>query len=231
MSHISLFTGIGGFDLGLAKAGIQTRAMVEWSKECCMTLRANWTHKELAKRECYPDWIKPGKREPVILERDITTLKTSEILKAAELEIGECSVITAGFPCQGFSMAGRRMIDDPRNVLYKEWVRIINEAKPKFIIGENVPGLVSMGKGEIIKQICQDLASCGYNITWDILNAADYGVPQNRRRVFIIGQRIDLLKIGENGRPSLHLGVGKGEIRHPKLFYERLKRWKKGVRE
>jgi len=298
LTHISLFTGCGGLDLGFAKAGIQTRVMVEWDKSCCQTLRANFHWEELKKRgeghyETEDGKIhkgpiytgnktKDGKKlkyvqdklkwknkkeflqeakdyekelqrrkkskkkrdddyqfamqsppatwyqypEPVIIEKDIKEVTTEEILKAGNLKIGECSIVSGGFPCQGFSLAGKRVIDDPRNALYKEFVRIVDEAKPVFIFGENVPGIVSMGKGEVMKQICEDFANCGYEITWDILNAADFGVPQHRKRVFLIGKRIDLMRFDEKGKPSLHIGAVSGEIKHPKLFYERLKRWK-----
>lgn len=269
LTHISLFTGVGGFDLGFAKAGIQTRAMIEWDKNCCKTLRANWHWEELKKRKnsdgtlkwktkeeflnehrIWKDKVKgyrkingsdaviPFKlemeapvaswydeREPVIIQKDITKTTTKEILEAAELKVGECSIISGGFPCQGFSTAGRRVRDDPRNFLYREFVRIVDEAKPAMMIGENVPGIVSMGKGEVMKQICEDFANAGYDVTWDILNAADYGVPQNRKRVFLIGFRCDLLKM-EGEMPSFHIGVP-GTIKHPALFKERLKRWKR----
>ena len=259
LTHISLFTGIGGFDIGFAKAGIKTRVMVEWDKSCCETLRCNFFWEELKKRtdgkgkflwkdkkdflkkvrksrkskkEFYktsqyeaPEWY--HEPEPVIIQKDIRETTTEEILKAGKLEIGECSIISGGFPCQGFSLAGERVRDDPRNFLYKEFVRVVNEAKPAIIIGENVPGIVSMGKGEVIQQICEDFANCGYDVTWDILNAADYGVPQHRLRVFLIGKRIDLMRFDGKNRSSLHIGAMPGKIRHPYLFYERIKRWKR----
>ena len=262
LTHVSLFTGIGGFDIGFAQAGIKTRAMVECNKDCCKTLRHNflWEHLKERRHGHYENkdgtpirekgaiigkvkWVEDdliwkNKKEmrkdigwyhtpePVILERDITTLTTEEILKAARLEVGECSVISGGFPCQGFSLAGKRVRDDPRNSLYKEFVRVVDEMKPARIIGENVPGIVSMGKGEVMKQICEDFANCGYDIAWKILNAADFGVPQRRLRVFLIGHRIDMMKFDEAGKPSYHIAACPGEITHPYLFKERLKRWK-----
>lgn len=261
LTHVSLFTGIGGFDIGFAQAGIKTRAMVEYNKDCCETLRHNflweylkerreghyvnkdgtalegpaytgkvkwveddlvWKNKEEMKKDI--GWY--HEPEPVILERDITTLTTEEILKAARLEVGECSFISGGFPCQGFSLAGKRVRDDPRNSLYKEFVRVVNEMKPAMIIGENVPGIVSMGKGEVMKQICEDFANCGYDIVWKIINCADYGVPQNRIRMILIGQRIDMMRFDEEGKPSYHIAAYPGQITHPYLFKERLKRWK-----
>lgn len=241
-THISLFTGIGGFDIGFAQAGIKTRAMLEFDKNCCNTLRWNFHWEELKKRTNqngsleFKNKKEMRKRiswyhtpEPVIIEKDIKEVTTKELLEAAKLEVGQCTIISGGFPCQGFSLAGKRVIDDPRNALYKEFVRIVDEAKPAFIIGENVPGIVSMGKGVVIKQICEDFANCGYDIVWKILNAADYGVPQNRKRVFLIGQRIDMMRLDAEGKPSYHIAACPGEIRHPYLFKERLKRWKNKV--
>ena len=236
LTHISLFAGCGGLDIGFAQAGIQTRAMVEWSKDACATLRANWLWEQLKERKCpkgKPIWNSKAQMkkvikwyhepEPVIIQKDITTLSTEEILKAANLEVGECSIISAGFPCQGFSTQGKRMIDDPRNVLYKEFVRVVNEAKPALLFGENVPGLVYMAKGHIMNQICEDLAGCGYDISWDILNAADYGVPQKRRRVIIIGKRNDVMEFLEEDRPRVHLGSVPGTISHPEWFVKKYK--------
>jgi len=238
-THISLFSGCGGLDVGFANAGIQTRVMIEWDKSCCETLRHNflweflkerkdhkgnicWKTKEAMKKTI--TWY--HEPEPVIIQRDIKTVLTKEILESAKLQVGECSVISGGFPCQGFSLAGKRVIDDPRNSLYKQFVRIVDEAKPASIMGENVPGLISMGKGEVIKQICEDFANCGYEITWDILNAADYGVPQIRKRIILIGKRVDLMKFDGANRPSFHIAACPGKITYPYLFYERLKRWK-----
>ncbi len=240
-THISLFTGIGGFDIGFANVGIKTKVMVEFDKYCCQTLRANFHWEELKKRtvDGKPEWKNKKEMrkdinwyhtpEPVILEGDIKKITTKEILKAAKLEVGECTVISGGFPCQGFSLSGKRKEGDPRNELYEEFVRIVDEAKPRFFIGENVPGLVSMKRdgvrGAMMQKICEDFAVCGYDIAWDILNAADYGVPQHRKRIFLIGTRIDLMRVREDGSMAIHIGAIPGEIKHPKLFYDRKKRW------
>lgn len=239
LSHVSLFAGCGGFDLGFSQAGIPSRVMVEWSKECCETLRANWHWAELKKCQNYriekgtpietgPLWkTKAAMKkelkhyhdpEPVILQEDITKLSTEKILEAGNLHVGETTVITGGPPCQGFSMAGQRMIDDPRNNLFKEFVRVVKEALPKLFVFENVPGLVSMAKGDIIKQICEEFANRGYNVAWKLLNAADYGVPQNRIRVIMIGRRIDMMTLTEEGRMQMNIGAVPGRIDHPEKF-------------
>ena len=236
---ISLFTGCGGAALGFRQGGFEVRVMVEWMKDACETLRVNWTKEGLerhagyslinkkrakdGKKRLYPRWYQ--KREPEILQADITKLSTEEILKAADLKVGEAFCLEGGFPCQGFSTAGARMIDDPRNQLYKECVRVIREALPRTFMLENVPGLVSIGKddekGSIMMQIVKDLAGCGYSVGWDILNAADYGVPQERKRVFFIGYRVDALIFPEEGKPQFHMGTCPGNMEFPVWFFER----------
>jgi len=226
-AHISLFTGVGGFDLGFSKAGIRSAVMVEISPTCVKTLRHNWLAEYLIKRKGikskadFPDWY--HEPEPVILEADITKTSTKKILKAGKLRVGETFVVSGGVPCQGFSIAGRRVMDDPRNVLFREFVRVVREALPVFFILENVPGLVTIGKGELIKQICEEFAKCGYNVFWRIVNCADYGVPQNRRRVMMIGCRIDLLHFPETGNPRMYLGAVPGKIDHPEKFRKKHK--------
>jgi DNA (cytosine-5)-methyltransferase 1 len=237
-THVSLFSGCGGLDLGFAEAGIQTRIMIEWEHSACETLRHNFLWKYLKERKdhegklCWNSKEEMKKQitwyhdeEPVIMERDICEVTSQEIMEKGNLKIGECSIISGGFPCQGFSLAGRRMMDDPRNKLYKQFVRITDDLKPASIMGENVQGIVSMGKGEVIQQICEDFANLGYNITWDLLDAANYGVPQHRVRMILIGFRVDAMKF-EGERPSFHIAATPGTIQHPSFFKERIKRWK-----
>jgi site-specific DNA-cytosine methylase len=162
-------------------------------------------------------------REPVILQGDITKLSTEEILKAGGLRVGEAALLEGGFPCQGFSTArGRRVVEDPRNKLYEECVRVIRGSLPKTFMLENVRGLISMEKGKILRMICNDLANSGYTIYWKLLDAADYGVPQHRNRIFIIGERNDVLvQLEGMERPQYHIGGERGPINHPKWFEER----------
>jgi len=102
-------------------------------------------------------------------------------------------VVVGGFPCQGFSVANwNRTVGDPRNHLYKEMVRVIRDKKPKYFVCENVKGLVSLGKGQVLQNIVNDLEEIGYNVQHKVLNAADYGVPQRRMRLIIFGIRDDL---------------------------------------
>jgi DNA (cytosine-5)-methyltransferase 1 len=213
LTIISLFSGAGGMDLGCMQAGFEVRVMIDWDINCCETLRANFTG---------PHRLYQKRREPVILHRDICKTTTAELLEAAELQVGEAGVVTGGFPCPGFSVAGRRMINDPRNKLYKECVRVVREALPRFFIFENVPGIISMKRGLVINQICRDLACCGYDVWWQKLNAADFGVPQHRIRVFFIGLRNDMLYWNGKDNPQLHMGVA-GRYKHPEFFEKKYK--------
>ncbi len=166
----------GGAALGVNAAGFEVRVFVEWEKEACKTLRCNWTKEGYI--ECggkQEQWGKQSwhqKREPAILQADITRLSTEEILTAAYLRVGECSLLEGGFPCQGFSVANNHRdtsdhTKDKRNTLYLECVRVIREAQPGTFFLENVPGLVSMEQGRVIRLITKDLAECGYTITWN----------------------------------------------------------------
>lgn len=165
MKIVSLFSGAGGMDLGLIKAG----------------------HKIIWANDIFIDAVKTYQYNigDHIDTRDISEIKSSEIPDA--------DVIVGGFPCQGFSVANwNRTVQDPRNQLYKQMVRIIRDKKPKYFICENVKGLASLGKGLVLQQIMRDFESIGYTVQSDILNAADYGVPQSRMRLIILGSRSDL---------------------------------------
>lgn len=121
---------------------------------------------------------------PHIVEGDITKIKSSEI--------PEHDLLVGGFPCQSFSIVGERGgFNDPRGKLYREMLRVLKEKNPSVFIGENVKGLVSIHGGEAIKQIVSDFSEVGYDVSYRVLNASVFGVPQKRERVFIIGVRRD----------------------------------------
>ena len=173
LTYVDLFCGAGGVSKGYEMAGLTPLAAVDFLHSACETHRRNI--------ECE------------VIEGDITLDETKEKLYSTvseKLNGAELDVLHASPPCQGFSMAGRRMIDDPRNRLYKEAVDIINKLRPRWITMENVPGMVSMLGGEVVKQICEDLNNIGYEVKWKILNAADYLTPQIRQRWILIGNRI-----------------------------------------
>ena len=119
-----------------------------------------------------------------IIYGDITKIDSSEMPDDIDLVIG-------GFPCQGFSVANtKRSMKDERNFLYKEMLRVIDDKKPKFFVAENVKGILSMKKGKVFDMIKKDFKKLGYNVDARLLNAAEYGIPQARERVVIIGNRI-----------------------------------------
>ncbi len=161
---ISLFSGAGGLDMGFERAGFRTIWANDFESDACKT-HENWS---TAKVVC------------------------GDIAKVDEKDIPDADVMLGGFPCQGFSLSGPRKIDDSRNVLYKHYVRIVKAKKPLMFVGENVKGLLTMGNGTIIEAIIEDFSQCGYDVFYKLLNAKDYGVPEDRERVIIVGFRKDL---------------------------------------
>ncbi|MDO9831959.1 DNA cytosine methyltransferase [Glaesserella parasuis] len=162
---VSLFSGAGGLDLGFKQAGFD----LLWAND--FDADAVATYKHNIGDEC--------------VLGDIKNIHSNDIPNA--------DVIIGGFPCQGFSMANtKRNALDERNSLYLEYVRILKDKKPKIFIAENVKGILSLEKGEVLKAIIRDFESVGYQVQYKLLNSADYGVPQTRMRVIIVGIRNDL---------------------------------------
>lgn len=168
-----LFCGAGGMAKGFDMAGFNQVAGLDWFEEASMTYRHNFKHP--------------------LIEGDITS---SEIKKKfidtvkKQLEGKNLTVLSGGFPCQGFSMSGSRIVEDSRNSLYKDMLEIISELQPEFIVAENVKGLRSMLKGKIEDKIKRDIRALGYDVNVTVLNSADYYVPQKRERVIFIANRI-----------------------------------------
>lgn len=165
MEIISLFSGAGGLDLGLIQAGHRVIWANDIDKDAVETYKSNiGLH---------------------IVCEDIKNIDLSTIPNG--------DVVVGGFPCQGFSLANlQRSIDDERNQLYKFFYHTIGLKKPKLFIAENVKGILSLGKGEVIKKIIYDFKKANYLTTPYLVNMANYGVPQTRQRVIIIGIREDL---------------------------------------
>ena len=178
---ISLYTGAGGLDLGFEAAGFTTSVAVEMDPEAVATLRHN--------------------RSWPVLERDIHTISSSELLAAAGLEVGEADALIGGPPCQPFSKSGywasgdTLRLDDPRAGMLGAYLRVLRDTLPKTFLLENVPGLVYQRKSEGLQLIARTIGkinrehSTSYALAVAKLNAADYGVPQIRERVFVIGAR------------------------------------------
>lgn len=165
MKIVSLFSGAGGLDLGLIQAGHAVIWANDFDADCVDTYNHNI-----------------GKHAVL-----------GDIESIASKEIPDCDVVVGGFPCQGFSQANRlRFGDDPRNTLYREFLRVITDKQPKWFLAENVRGILSLDGGDAIKRIEQDFSDAGYRVKKRLFNTADYGVPQSRWRVIIAGTRKDL---------------------------------------
>ena len=175
----SLFSGAGGLDLGLEGGFVSIGKKYKkrpfeiiWANDdnerACKTLALNFSHTTVACQD--------------ILE----VLKNPKLLPPADVVVG-------GFPCQDFSLSGKRGgLTVKRGQLYLSMVKAIKHLQPKIFLAENVKGLVSWQQGLGIRTMIKDFEALGYNVEYKILNAADYGVPQNRERVIIIGKRKDL---------------------------------------
>jgi DNA (cytosine-5)-methyltransferase 1 len=161
----SLFCGAGGLDLGFKRAGFEIVWANDNDSDAVLSYKKNvGAHCVLA---------------------DIEKINVKEIPKV--------DGIIGGFPCQGFSVANtQRAVDDSRNTLYKSFVKAVKVGQPKFFLAENVKGILSLGQGHVFKHILNDFEKAGYNCTYALVNAADYGVPQNRQRVLILGIRKDI---------------------------------------
>lgn len=162
LTHFSLFTGIGGIDIAASWAGFTAVGMCEIDDYCRKVLDKHW-----------PDVPKWG---------DIFELKGEEILD----KCGRISLLSGGFPCQPFSAAGKRKGQADERYLWPEMLRIIREVKPRWVLGENVRGILSIGTGRTFGTILADLAQSGYSVGWLCYGAGDVGAPHKRERVFIV---------------------------------------------
>lgn len=178
---ISLYTGVGGLDFGFEAAGFRTAVALELDATSCRTVRMN--------------------RSWRLIEGDVHATPSSVILRTAELRPGEADVLIGGPPCQPFSKSGywatgdSRRLDDPRSDTLSAYLRVLRDARPKAFLLENVRGLAYEGKDEGLQLLLRGIrevnrqAGTRYGVAWATLNAADYGVPQVRERVFLVGSR------------------------------------------
>ena len=163
---LDLFSGIGGFSLGLqATNGFETIAFCEIDSFCQKVLKKHW---------------------PIVpLFEDIRSIAQKEIDG-----LGQIDCITAGFPCQPYSCAGKRKGKEDERYMWPELLRVIRLVRPQFVLLENVPGLLSIDRGTIFGGILADLAASGYDAEWNIVSAASVGAPHLRKRVFIIARNV-----------------------------------------
>lgn len=163
---LDLFCGCGGLSLGFEEAGYNVLLGIDIWEDALKTYAYNHKHSK-------------------ILCADMSTLRGEDVKDV----VGDNSVdvIIGGPPCQGFSIAGKRIVDDDRNKLYKGFVRMVEYFKPKAFVMENVPNILSIGDGVVRESIINDFKSLGYTVENKVLTASDYGVPQNRRRAVFVG--------------------------------------------
>lgn len=169
---IDLFAGAGGLSLGFEQAGFDVAAAVEIDPIHCAVHEYN-----------FPD--------SAVICASVVDLTGEEIRKRAGLGKEDIDCVFGGAPCQGFSMIGKRVMDDPRNQLVFHYVRIVKELQPKYCVFENVKGLTLGKHKQFLSELIEALGEAGYDVLlpYQVLNAADFGVPQDRRRLFLIGTR------------------------------------------
>lgn len=172
---ISMFSGAGGLDMGFHNKGFRILWANDFAKDACDTYDkwANYNEDGTRKKE----------EECTIIEcGDITKLDLTTVLPGIEVD-----VILGGFPCQGFSLAGPRQVDDSRNILYRHFVEMVRIKNPKVIVAENVIGIKTLGDGAVFDKIIEDFSELGYTMSAPTVNAKNFGVPQDRMRVIFIG--------------------------------------------
>lgn len=187
MKHLSLFSGIGGIDLAAEWAGFESAIMVERDPYCQKVLKKNFPTTQIF--------------------NDVTTFNGLE-------HRGEIDLISAGFPCQPHSLAGKRKASADERDLWSEVVRIVGEVQPRWFLGENVPGLLSSESGRFFGRVVNDLVQMGYRVGWACYGAKDIGAVHRRNRVFIIAYS-DLLRRGEYANQK---GEQSGDWREAQCF-------------
>lgn len=193
MKYLSLFSGIGGFEYGIGEYG-----------ECVGFSEINEYAIEIYRRH-YPEHRPFG---------DISKVRTADL--------PDFDLLVGGFPCQAFSMAGKRCgFDDPRGNLFFEIARILRDKKPKHFLLENVRGLLSHDKGRTLQHILEVLTDLGYNVEWQVLNSQDFGVPQARERIYIVGH---LIEPGRSIRQVFPISEGIRQVRIVKVIKDSFQR-------
>lgn len=170
---MSLFAGCGGSSLGYSMAGFRELLAVEWDQNAVDTFRLN-----------FPD--------VPVYHGDIAALSVDECLRMDDVVPGELDVLDGSPPCQGFSTVGKRNLHDPRNDLFREYVRLLRGLRPKVFVMENVSGMVKSKMKLVFAEILRELKASGYRVSARMLNAMYFHVPQSRQRMIFIGVRDDL---------------------------------------
>jgi DNA (cytosine-5)-methyltransferase 1 len=191
LSTIDLFCGAGGITEGFREAGYRCLYANDHMPEAIETFKHN--HSE-AWSDCW----------------NIEDVKPADIRSKVKIRKGDLDVLTGGPPCQGFSInAPDRFLTDPRNKLFKDYVRFLEEFEPKVFLFENVPGLLSLGDGKVLDRILGEFVRLDYHVSTKILFAAHYGVPQERWRLILLGSKFDEIAPPE----PTHFASGRANFR------------------
>ncbi|RMF92385.1 MAG: DNA (cytosine-5-)-methyltransferase [Candidatus Schekmanbacteria bacterium] len=217
ISYIELFAGAGGFAEGFVHAGFLPVAYIEMDKHASLTLKTRLAYHYLqrkGKEDIYTEYLKrkisreelyemvPKEVLNTVINDEITEINIHSLLdliqhNMKQKKIKNVDVIVGGPPCQAYSVIGRardpyRMKNDKRNYLYRLYVKFLQKLKPKIFVFENVPGLLSAGNGQLWEDVQEYFSKAGYIVYSRVLNANDFGVLQNRKRIIVIGFRKDL---------------------------------------
>lgn len=189
---LSLFCGAGGLDLGFELAGLEAiigseKALEAFKdKEVFNAIRHDSIFHTVFANDIFTEALETYSEQ---MPKHVFTLK-KDIRRIKEFP--QANIVLGGFPCPGFSEAGPRLVDDERNFLYIHFIRCLMQVQPEIFVAENVKGMMTLGGGEVFRQIVEDFASAGYRVQARLLNSRDYGVPQIRERVILVGVRNDL---------------------------------------
>lgn len=191
---VSLFSGAGGLDLGLELAGLD---VVENNEVINEALDSKMKYDAIRGKSIfhtvYSNDLFAEANETYKNNFPNSIYKHAKDIRQVAV-FPNCQIMIGGFPCPGFSAAGPRLIDDPRNFLYVHFIRALVEKQPEFFVAENVKGLMTLAKGEVFRQVVQDFSSAGYDVQAHLVNSRDYGVPQLRERVILVGTHIKKIK-------------------------------------
>lgn len=195
INTVSLFSGAGGLDLGVELAGL---SVTLGEKKAYTLFQDEQLFKTALQKygivnTIYSNDMFEAANQTYSTNFSDTVVQDSRDIRKV-ISFPSSNLMLGGFPCPGFSAGGPRLLDDPRNFLYIHYIRALMQSLPAFFVAENVRGLLTMGGGRVLQQITEDFSAAGYRVVTKLVNARDYGVPQSRERVFIVGVRNDIDK-------------------------------------
>lgn len=186
---LDLFAGAGGFSYGMECSGIEVVAAIEFDEKIAITYKENHPNTYLINEDI---------RKVAVKKENLKEISEAEVVLSELIDVMDIDIVFGGPPCQGFSMAGKRIrqeksfFEDERNLLFLEFLRIVDQLKPKAFIIENVPGILNYNNGSVKDEIYQKFGELGYNVSSKILSAEKFGVPQKRKRAIFIGNNVGL---------------------------------------